>query len=230
VNSAADSTSLNTALTLSEAVMLTDGELPYSSLSAAQLAQVSGVFGPGLPVSIQFAPSLSGATITLATPNNPNDPNGASEFLINGPVSIIGPTSSTPITIARSSSAAPFRLFDVTSTGTLDLENLTLRGGLAQGGQGQALFSPSSPSLNSGSGGGGAGMGGAIYNTGVVTVENSTFAGNTAQGGGSAALVTSGTQIYGVGGGPNGGLATRLGGFGGGGGAGYGGFSGPYNL
>ena len=87
-------------------------------------------------------------------------------------------------TISRSLSGPDFRLFFVganpndTSTknyvspgpGTLALNDVTLEGGLAQGG-------------GSDLGGGGAGMGGAIFNQGTVVIDDSTLTDNVAQGG-----------------------------------------------
>ncbi len=81
-----------------------------------------------------FAQASAGAaTITLSTPNDASDPNGASAFLINALVTIEGPTGNSSVTIARAGSAPAFRLFDVTDTGSLTLENLTLSGGLCRG-------------------------------------------------------------------------------------------------
>jgi hypothetical protein len=87
-------------------------------------------------------------------------------------------------TISRAGSAPPFRFFFVGADGTsprtseyvspgagiLTLRNLTLNGGLAEGG-------------DSNKGGGGAGMGGAIFSQGRVAIERSTLTGNVARGG-----------------------------------------------
>ncbi len=88
-------------------------------------------------------------------------------------------------TIERAAAATvPFRLlfvgadptdpdtFNYTTPGAgqLTLDEVTLRGGLAHGG-------------NAGFGGAGAGLGGAIYNQGDLTIEQSTFVSNTARGG-----------------------------------------------
>jgi hypothetical protein len=87
-------------------------------------------------------------------------------------------------TIQRDPSAPPFRLFFVGADpasldtlgyttpgpGRLTLRNLTLSGGLAQGG-------------SSATGGGGAGLGGAIFNQGSVTLDAVTLTGNSAVGG-----------------------------------------------
>ena len=71
----------------------------------------------------------------------------------------------------------PFRLFYVSNvayggmpTGTLTLENLTLKGGIAHGG-------------NSYNGGAGLGAGGAIFNQGNLTLDNVDLRNNIARGG-----------------------------------------------
>ena len=87
-------------------------------------------------------------------------------------------------TIERLSSAPKFRFFFVSGgfsgqpAGALTLHDLTLKGGLAQGGRGGD---------GHGGGGGAAGMGGAIYNQGAVTLNAVTLAENHAQGGSGAA-------------------------------------------
>jgi hypothetical protein len=91
--------------------------------------------------------------------------------------------------------------------GTLALNDVTLEGGLAQGG-------------GSDLGGGGAGMGGAIFNQGTVVIDDSTLTDNVAQGG------NAGDTSVGSGGG---GIGTDASASGGGGGVGGGGGQGDPN-
>lgn len=135
--------------------------------------------------TIVFAPALAGQTITLTQQDNFwYGPNGLppiySDITIDG--------GSNGITIERAGSAGKFRFFYVAgrlhpvpvgpkttppSPGTLTLQRLTLRNGLAKGGNAGA------------GGGGGAGMGGAVYNQGIVRIEQSALLGNNAVGGDS---------------------------------------------
>ncbi len=137
-------------------------------------------------------------------------------------------------TIARQS-PIPFRLFFVGADpgspstlgyvspgpGQLTLEDVTLSGGLAKGG-------------DSDGGGGGAGMGGAIFSQGIVRIVDSTLAENEAlggsanvatagEGGGGLGTSASGTEGGGFGAGTFGGGIGGTGGqdAGGGGGAGF---------
>ncbi|MEP7340686.1 MAG: hypothetical protein ABI977_23345, partial [Acidobacteriota bacterium] len=93
---------------------------------------------------------------------------------ITSGVTIIGGGS----TIQRSAAAEKFRFFYVAPGGRLELRNVYLRDGYAQGGAGGR-----GPSDDGGGGGGGAGLGGAIYNRGMLAVLNSTLAFNAAAGG-----------------------------------------------
>ncbi len=84
------------------------------------------------------------------------------------------------ITSSQTAGSNNFRYFFVSggasslSPGSLTLNNLTLSGGIAQGGgSGAARFS----------GGGGAGLGGAIYNQGSLTLNSVTLSQNRANGG-----------------------------------------------
>ncbi len=132
----------------------------------------------------------TGCVYTLTTVDNYwYGPNGLPA--ITGTITISG----NGATIVRADSASRFRFFyvggDPTNifTGVLTLKNLTLRNGLAQGGNGSDGIS----------GGGGAGLGGAIFNQGYLVVEGVTFTDNTAQGGqGGSGLV--GTWMGGGGG------------------------------
>ncbi len=99
-------------------------------------------------------------------------------------------------TIARADSSPKFRFFFVGAdpasqrtmgyttpgAGSLTLLDVTVRGGLAEGGD--AL-----------GGGGGAGLGGAIFSQGSVVVERSTLTANTATGGSSEQARSSGPVV-----------------------------------
>ena len=177
--------------------------------------------------TISFDPSLTSsgpATIALSTIGD--DTFGPSDLLISTDITIVGPTG-TSNGITLNNTAAGQRLFYVSATGSLILENLTLSGGRAHGGNAEL-------------GGGGAGLGGAIVNAGTLGLTQDTLTGNQAIGG---SITTGGNQGGGglqgdgdefTGGGPNGGTEGQ-GGFGGGGGGftdaagGFGGGSGGFS-
>jgi hypothetical protein len=163
---------------------------------------------------------------------------GPAAFVVTGIIRIDGNNGGTGITIAPSSTS--MRLFNVSNLGSLTLNDLTLSGGIAQGGNGGAT--------GRGGGGGAAGMGGAIFNAGLLTITGSTLTDNQATGGtggtgagavnvnyagsGGGGLGGNGVGgdttdgLGGAGGAPNGGAggnASQIGqngGFGGGGGGG----------
>jgi hypothetical protein len=91
--------------------------------------ELDGLTGPG-PDTITFAPALAGATIDLSTADDSSI--GPSALVISTDVTIEG--SGQTITLA--SGAAAMRLFTVTPTGKLTLEDVTLSGGIARGGAG----------------------------------------------------------------------------------------------
>ena len=124
-------------------------------------------------------------------------------------------------TIARSSTASTFRLFYVGGGGVLTLTDVTLTGGLAQGGAGG--------DGETAGGGGGAGLGGAIFDQGSLTLNSVTIDQNQAIGGnGGNGFGNSGTPDSGGGGGGlggsggSGGLPNGVGSYVGGGGGGGG--------
>jgi hypothetical protein len=183
-----------------------------------------------LPSVINLA---AGSTYLLTAPDNYwYGPNGlpaiANNITINGDGAVLARVGS-----------APFRIFNVSGgldtlpAGQLNLENLTVEGGLAQGGAGGAGYE---------GGGGGAGLGGAIFNEGTLDLVGVTLTQNIAQGGdGGDFQFGSQTDGFGgglantpslgsFGGGGAGGLLSNDGGFGGGGGGrhtgGFGGGSG----
>jgi hypothetical protein len=171
--------------------------------------------------TIQFDPGIDGGTILLSQYSNDTSLGstefGPSAFFVSHGTTLFidGETGLTHgIAIARDTSKAPFRLFDVENGSRLTLLGLTFKNGLAQG-------------FGSDFGGGALGAGGAIFNQGSLTIDRCTFVGNSAQGGASGAGsssiggagVGSASPPGGDGGGPNG--ASYVGGenagFGGGG-------------
>lgn len=191
----------------------TMGDLRYVLNQASQDA--------GQTDTIVFAAGLTGKTITL------------SSTLVSSPVTnnIYGPTAfvlGANTNIAINGAAAPgliinggdaVRIFVVISTATLMLNNLTLTGGLAQGGAGGAGLGVGLGAA----GGGGGGLGGAaLVDGGILTVQGCTFANNTAQGGMGGATVANNDDVGGGGGGglgvPGNVGGSNIGGLGGGGG------------
>jgi hypothetical protein len=192
VNTAHDETNTPATLSLREALELANGSLSYGALPAAEKAQVT--LAAGNVSTITFDSSLDGSTLTLSTVGDVSA--GPSALLVESQVRIEGPTGNNGITL--SAAGTTMRLFDVTSTGNLTLQNLTLRSGTAQGhahgsaGLGGAIFNQGKLTIldstltgNTAQGGaGGAGMGGAVFNeAGSVVIINSTFTANTASGG-----------------------------------------------
>lgn len=128
----------------------------------------------------------SGCVYTLTGPDNWwYGPTGLPA--ITSDVTIRPEAGGRGVVIERELSAPKFRLFYVNGApttnvlagaGTLTLRNMTLRNGLARGGNG-ALAS----ATFGGGGGGGLGAGGAIFAQGTVVLNGVTLTGNTAQGG-----------------------------------------------
>jgi hypothetical protein len=239
VNTAADNISADDSLSLREALALANGTLDFGALSSQEQAKVTQV--GGLLSTINFDSTANISKITLSTVGDSRV--GPSAFLVPGQVVINGPSGNSGITL--SAAGTKMRLFDVTGSGSLTLQNLTLSGGTAQG------FAGGNAS-GGGAGGGSAGLGGAIFNQGTLMILDSTLTGNTAQGGaggsyqsglgnnqngaGGGGLAAAGgipSSSGGAGGGPNGGkggypsifggrVQPATGGFGGGGGGGLG--------
>jgi hypothetical protein len=140
-----------------------------------------------------------GADITLyeTTANNTNDgPNGLPYIRLGDNLTIVG--NGHVIQRSTSSGDAAFRLFDVASGASLNLNNMSLENGRVSGStaatlQGGAIFVESGGKLNldrvtlsgnSVNNAGGASQntleGGAIYNAGTATIVASTVTGNSA--------------------------------------------------
>jgi chitodextrinase len=146
----------------------------------------------------------SGCTYTLTAINNTTDNGGVGLPVIEGDVTIQGAGA----TIARSTASGTpvFRIFDVSSSGSLTLNSVTISNGLANNGQqggggifnhgtltisGSTFSGNSAPSASGSSGGG-------INNDGTLNLSTSTFTGNSAQEGGGvlnqkAATITNNT-------------------------------------
>ena len=193
-----------TTLSLHEAIDLANGTLPFSDLSPADQRQVTPA--AGIVNTITFAGSLNFSTpLTLstvgflsvgATSLQVNTQSvGPTAFLVNSRLVIDGPSGASGLTLAVAS-GVKMRLFDVTPSGNLTLQNLTLSGGAASG------FAGGNGYLG-GEGGGSAGLGGAIFNQGTLTILDSTLTGNTAQGGAGG---SGDSTIHDNGGGGGGGL------------------------
>lgn len=114
---------------------------------------------------VTFIPELQGATIALTTVGDAFA--GSSAFGISTHVEIAG----TGQVLTRAGDDDALRFFHVHGSGRLTLENLELRGGLAQGGDEES--GEGDPS----------GLGGAVFNSGLLEILNSTLTGNLAQGG-----------------------------------------------
>ena len=192
--------------------------------------------------SIDFDTSLVASarqTINLQTIGD--NTYGPSAFIINKTLTIKGPGGSNPgahgiilnndIVNAQPAPLSGMRLrfFYVAPTGNLTLENLTLKGGIALGGDG---------GVGSANGGAGAGLGGAIFTLNKLTLYACLFQSNTATGGsggsggnnnaggGGGGMAGSGfdsiSVLGGDGGAPNGGTIVQPAGGTGGGGEGAG--------
>ena len=127
VNTTADEIAANGSLSLREAINLANGATRYRQLSDQEKAQITLVAGN--VNTITFASSLNGGALTLSTVGDVSA--GPSALLVSSPIIISGPTGNSGITLSAAGTA--MRLFDVTSTGNLTLQNLTLSGGAAQG-------------------------------------------------------------------------------------------------
>jgi hypothetical protein len=176
----------NNATTASQAYTVTIA--PYVTTPAQLVAAIDGANQTALPTTITLAP---GTTFDFTSPDNFTDGVNALP-VIAADVTILGGND----TIERTGGGIG-RLFDVAAGGSLTLENLTLRGGLARGAstaQGGAIYSSGTLSLidvafenneaHGDDGFGATASGGGLYVAGgSATLVNDTFSGNNATGG-----------------------------------------------
>jgi hypothetical protein len=153
-------------------------------------AAVASAITAGGSSTINFQSNLAG-TITETTPDSNASATGAgpAAFVINNNASITinGADGGSGISLSGNSA---MRLFYIASGASLELDDITLTGGMAQGGNGGS---------GDGAGGGGAGLGGAVFvNGGSLTIRRSTLDANQAIGG-------TGASFYGPAGGNGGG-------------------------
>jgi hypothetical protein len=116
--------------------------------------------------TIVFAQGLAG-TIKLSQVGDSSM--GPSALIVNNSdqLTINGANGGSGMTIARDSSVANLRLFEVASGASLTLESLTLADGQATGAAGGSTRDDGGLVGGGGGGGGGAGLGGAIFNQGT---------------------------------------------------------------
>jgi len=115
--------------------------------------------------------------------------------------SIALPSITTPITIVgngaileRGNGAPQFRAFNVTASGSLTLQNVTIRNFNAGGGNGGAVQNAGTVTLDGVTvTGNAARFAGGIHNSGTLTIANSTFTSNTSQEDAGAIYLNSGT-------------------------------------
>jgi hypothetical protein len=171
----------------------TSGDLRYClSKAIADQQQDTITFDSSVFTTGHTTIALS-STLTTGVFTSATNPYGQTAFIVGAKDNItIDGSNAAGLTI---DGGGKTRLFVVEGGGTLDLQNLTLKGGQAVGGLGG--------SSNSGGGGGGAGLGGAVLVDGSTFIATGcTFTNNTATGG--AGGTNSLAAAYGNGGGGGG--------------------------
>ncbi len=137
--------------------VVTQNGVTYTSLRVAvqAAADSTGV------TYVKFAPSLAGETIHLTTVGDSTD-HGASAIGLSSGLVFLDGSGAPGVTIAAAA-GTNMRLFYVAHGAALDINDLNLTGGVAQGTEGYA-------------------NGGAIYADGSVNIYNSALYGNSAIG------------------------------------------------
>ena len=175
VNSTADGNARDIALTLREAILLTDGTLHPSDLTAAERAQVTGDPGlPGWSDTIVFA-FTTAKTITLGGTELP---------VILHDVAIQGPSAA--LTVSGNHQSRVFDVGDFIHSPTVSISDLTVSGGSVSGSDGGGIRHYSGGTLTltrvtvTGNTASGFDGGGGIASTGTLVIDRSTISGNTA--------------------------------------------------
>jgi hypothetical protein len=188
----------------------TPSQSPTSSRQQAATITVGDCMASSLITAIKDANAMGGSNVislksgcayslTMAD-NWYYGPNGLPP--ITSDIMIQPESGGTNVIIERAAGSPNFRLFYVASAavppkmaGSLTLNDITLRNGLAKGGDGGA------GGMGSGGGGGGAGLGGAIFAHGSLNLNRVTLTNNQAQGGSGGAGGAFANQLSGGGGG-----------------------------
>jgi predicted outer membrane repeat protein len=155
--------------------------LAGGATASAQVVTNSADSGPGTLRSaitnaasgavITFAPSLSGATITLG-----------STLTINTNLTIDASALPGGLQINGNGSV---QIFNVASTITVFLNSLTITNGFASGGSGGGIYNGGTLTLTNCTLSGNSGdFGGGIYSAGTLTLNQCTLSGNSAYFGG----------------------------------------------
>ena len=168
------------------AITFCDATIPTSD-TVVLISAIASANSAGTPQTI----CLETGTYTLtAVDHSADGPNGLPS--ISGDVTLVGLGSGA--TIERSSGAPDFRLFNVTASGSLTLENISIRNGRASSGNGGAILNAGSLMLdgvtlenNS------ARFGGAIHSSGSLSISGSTLSSNSAQENAGAIYLNNGT-------------------------------------
>ncbi|WP_446042356.1 hypothetical protein [Streptomyces sp. SID1121] len=194
-------------LTLTGSALLLTGSvflLPTSAL--AGVAAAVPCAEAGLVSAVNAANAAGGGTITLTARCTYTLTSAHGDDGVNGPAGL--PLITTPIsfsgnanTVARSASAAPFRIAQVASTGSLTLNAVTLTGGRAttaghNDGGGVLNFGAVTLTGSALSGNNAAGLGGGIHSSGAAaaaTFTSSTVKNNTA--GRGAGIASAGATL-----------------------------------
>jgi hypothetical protein len=131
----------------------------YAATAADLIADIRAASKHGGANTIVLTAPTTSPYVLTAVDNTRDGATGLPVIKSGDSLTIVGNGD----TIERASGAPSFRLFDVASTGSLTLQNLTLHNGLAFGS-------------------GVSAEGGAIYNAGTLTLIGATVQSNTAQG------------------------------------------------
>ncbi len=134
--------------------------------------------------------TLSGNVTLTSVNNSTNGPNGLP--VISSAITIDG----AGFTIARDPSAPNFRIFRVTSSGNLTLNDTSVTNGLSGDREGAGIYNTGMLTLNNSTISGnnaGSSRGGGIGNRGTITLSDSTVSGNTSGSDGGGGITNGGS-------------------------------------